>query len=1185
MTIVAAALGLAAPAARAQPAQGPSLADLFMFYGFAAPEGSVTSEGAGTQALYLFWGTDDADLATIGADADVTLERDGQVVLGPFRFGDVMSEAQIAALYAAPSQGRRLAETMRALDDMFPADPVVTPQTFPARLRAALLGQGDCAGLGMSAQACAAALRSFGESLARVDANVAAAVFNGYRTALPSTTTTWVLRATDGATTRVLGSLTIDPASAAWQAGPAASLVDVSHEQQRCDAPGLAAHGTLALSWANPSLSPATDKLESHKVAGYHVFAGACTGPTTVDLGALAAGVAHDTHGRFTLPGLTRLTDVPVQVLDLPPVDPVAGRRLSYDPLIQSNASWTPPPGYANPTTPGWRPTFAQLGVDAGVVAAAGFQPGQSVCVHVAAIDRAGQLGRTASIQARVASYEKPPSPWDVETVLTSEREWNGSAYVDTDTFALEWPAIDVASWLARDGGVACNPPEAAATGRLRYAPSALECGQPAIEATVALGVEGYLVYRFEEPRAAAGLDTDGDGVFDDVERTSYDDPGAACDQQNVNGTPALIATLPASAAVVDPITGKRVLRFVDDTPGSPAKNQGQVSWYVVAARGASGWVGPMSAPVRGYYADKSAPDRPALEDVTFGVCHPELVATELFDYPFIAYDDTDGGRARGGKLRLYCLAFPNPEVSSLMRMLDGYVGEAPFEPPKEGGGFVVSASDPVASALYDEVEARWVNESCWVYAEVVDAEGRVIAASDPEADLVQRPDPRTWRLAVILQEGCTSMAAEPIQPGQVIDGPIKIGLPAGTPATTCADLEIEDGGQYFRLGRFCGDGLVDFVVPDTGGTLQCYALTVMGTNQQPSLPLGLPCVKAKTSLAPAPPLLDQLILPGDRTEGSLRWKAPGSAVAGIILQLENKTAGTLRSEFVPRDGAADPTTGFAPATLPLGPALAPGANETWCVSARSLSAATGQDIGGQLSSWAGPLCGQRVQDVGALPSYLPWPAMAEPPVRSTPLQAGYLGSDAMPIVIVGSLDPAELWPPPDPQSGEPWGDCGAEEIPTCYSSYGVGEGEPCLHPNVALRSDCIDLCQSLTKAAGDMQRFIGYRQTWDASTSTWGPWIQVTPYVERPFCFFDPDAYRDRVTFTLFDATFAAARFLPLPGDPESFATYRLVWTDRYPHEPGTKIRYQFVRFGSEGQIAETIPTTEVDIPAEVAP
>lgn len=1179
----------------------------FFFYGYTAPEAAQLTGLTPTDAYYLFWGKNDESLAGFLPGWDITLERNGQVIDGPFRFGEVRSVAEIQARYAAPTETQRLLETLDALNGLFEDyDPVVTQATFAQRLRATLTATAPCPSTNiLPAALCAQRQKSFSEGRARVDANVAFAVHEGYRDVAPTASTTYVLRATKDTETKVLGTLIVDPATAASRIAAPVGLEDVSSQQQRCDVPGLKQSGVLALAWDSPFVPPkpapgspdpipTEAPLLSHNLAGYLVLAstGPCEGtPPAVDLATLARTASLDTAGRPVIPGFVSLADTLIQAGRRPAIDPASGRRLApadfNDALPPAGSvGWNPPGFPTDAQASTWRATYASLVASAEVVTARGLKPAQRVCVYVAPVDRAGQIGSTAAVATRVADFEKPPAPWDVQVEAETSSTWNGNGYVIEDTFALVWEPVEVQTTLARDGSVACNPNEASSTQRLVLASEATDCGKPDKETRINLDVEEYLVYRFTSPREVNGFfDTDGDGFADATERTSDLDPGTACTESATPSGPdavsRLLARIPASQVEFEVGSNRRILRFQDPTP---AASKDEVFWYAIASRGKNGWVGAPGAPVRGVFHDKRPAPRPALESITYGSCEPTVVPFDPFyNSVVVARDLTDDARAKDGTLRLYCLDLPRGPYDPIARMVSGYLGAARFTLDKYNTlRPYVRSDEENNSALLDTLALLWTSrlraqDPCLVYAEVVDVNGRVVATSDPLTDLAI--ENRDGRIGLNLIDGCTAGPPSPIEPGAVIDAPIKIGLPVGTPAEVCGDISFESDGQLFKLGTICGSDQYTLKLPDLGGELQCYALTVTGPNKVLGMPLYLPCVKAKTTIPPGPPSLWKLDLPPDQATGTLSWKPPGSAIAGIIVQVEETTTGAFKTAFL-TPSALGPNDTFA-GEIALGGLLPAGTTQQWCVKARSLSAASTGDTGGMTSDWVGPLCGSRVPAGTSLPSYLPWPAMPAPGVGAT-LTASYLPREGVPVVKVGTFDPKEIWPDstdPDAEVGV----CGPETLPDCYLNPPDNvPTDSCIAPHRNAHARCIDICGVLNKAAGGLTNFMGYRQVWDAALATWGPFIQVTPVLGGPFCFFGNEFASGRQKFGLMDPSFIAARFATEPNAP---ATYELAFVDGYPHEPGTKIRYAFVRFGPEGQIVETQFSTELQIPAEDAP
>lgn len=1211
------ALGLA-PARAESPSAQP-----FYFYAQVAPSASMVTQTTPGSELYLFWGAEGLDLVALGAGVDVVLERDGQVIAGPFQMGQVRSAEEIAQRYAPASEARRKLALIDTLDQVFEGDAPVTTTNFPTRLRQFLTGTSPCPpGL----PTCAANQRAFAQVLVRADPNAAWAMYLGHRDPVPTANTTYRLVAERDGNSRELGRITVSPGQAMDPIPAPTALEDVSHEQQRCDTPGLSAHGTLALAWDPPYSEPenaAVLPLLSAKVSGYLVMGrpGPCSQSDLVDtdLAALARTASFDTRGELQIPGLFHLGESLVRAGQRPQVDPVAGRRLSPDPLgpqgkVDAVDSMNPPrptpaAGFVGSKPDSWRPTFASMTVSAKQVKALGLKPAQALCVHVAAVDRTGQIGRTRSQNARVADFEKPPAPWDVrvdtETITTYEVTDTSET---AETFSLSWRPVTARTLLERNGtpvldaannprlvpAVNCNP---ASTGRLEWAPTVADCADPERRGYANLEIAEYLVYRFDnEPDVESFLDTDGDGFADDDERLSDLDPGQACVYNAIQpDEPVLVGRLLPGDSFIEEGSGIQAFRFVDNTPAGT--NKGKVFWYVVAARGTNGWVGPMSAPVRGIFHDKLPMD--PLPGPVFGTCEPELTPVEP-DLPLVALDMTDDQLALGGKVRLYCLS-TNELMDPLMRKVLGFVGAAPFlapdpgpEGPQLAGPPRVSTSRSQTDELYQQVITTWLlgqrgGTPCLVYAEVLDAGDRVIARSNPDVDLVPLGS-NSGDFGLQLFDGCTTSSPKPVSQGQIINGPLTASLPPGTPDSVCIDINYEAGdGTLFKISTLCGAGSKEVEVPDDGGGVQCYSVVYKGSNWVGAQPTGATCVKQKSKTPPPPPALWGLTLPHDSDLGQLRWKAPSTPIAGIIVQVEESSSGVYRTQFFP---AGDPdSAGFLNGQLDLksndGFEMRPpaGVTQSWCVKARSVSATTTTDAGGMLSEWVGPLCGPRARPGTQLPSYLPWPAMDTPPTASKVYPAGYLPGEGVPFVTLGAFDPAVVWPAPDttfdPNNTTP--PCGQEVAASCFTTAVEGASS-CLDPQDELQftsSTCIEACVELQKVAAPFTNAVVYRRAKADTFSPYGPWVQVTPMLTRPLCF--PGTPRPQWSrFGLRDPSFVAARFA---ADAAAAPRYEVAFVDRFPHEPGTVVSYAFVRFGTEGQILETITTQELAIPAEEAP
>ena len=619
-------------------AQSPS--PQIIMHGQAARAASLSGDPLGQRAIYVFWDASEGRLSELlPADASLTLERDGVVVLGPFSRDAIASAADIRARYAASTEARRQLETMTILDLAFetapgqsplpdlPPDVEPTAATFPDVLAAVLADP---------------RWDPVTSLLMRHDPNVAFAARRAYIEPITTTTSasvTFTLEMTTPGQARPteLGRVVIDT-TVDYRVGPPSRLAAVTDGLFRCDSNDWSrAHGAVALTWDHPGLQNQASYLDallaSIPLAGYDLFAKAGPCEAQIDLASLAQATPFGPGGVVTPNGWRKVNE-----------------RLAS---IQSPAPLRVPdtsPEYVST----WQPRFAQTLELPAALGPLGLLPGSPICYAAVARDRTGNYGQTATLSTVVGDFQPPEIPWNLSVVTVAKLDYDqqSGVLVDEKALALEWPHVDLDNWLWSFASTytPCNEAEAR-TGprrnRLTIAEGTAGCGQTQRRSEVMVDVAEYLVYRFESAHVAnAFADSDGDGLADADERLfdldgdrlgdtvesavqpkkllgslPASDPALACEAAPVAG-PALVATVPASATVASE-DGRKVLRWSDTTP---TQDLGEAYWYRVAARGTNGRLSRLSPPIRAAFYDMTKP--PPFElgpggDAGFFACEP----------------------------------------------------------------------------------------------------------------------------------------------------------------------------------------------------------------------------------------------------------------------------------------------------------------------------------------------------------------------------------------------------------------------------------------------------------------------------------------------------------------------------------------------------------------------------------
>ena len=589
------------------------------FAGMEARYGSISADASGT-AVYLRWDPVEGELP---ADlVSFRVERNGVPLSGVIPAGSVLSTAEIAALYAAPSQSRRAAEMASALTDEASGRVAqaaedgtsvaaceihpVTATNFTGAIRNKVNPASACYDSYWSVMA---SRLDFNVALARnrafIDTDILASGTYSYE----------LVGVSNEASEALLGRIDV-VVNGVPDELPAAAKFE-QREVARCDGPESAKdHGAVALFW-NYSGSNLTERLrDALLTTGYDLYRSQTDpgGLTGTDLRTLALGLGHSADGSVEFPGLDRVNTRPILI------------------------SGAPEPGAdgieRDTRNVGWNPPFVQYVESPEALAAANAQPGEERNYYLVARDFSGNYGETAEIRVVIPDRIAPPAPWDIHTELDSADDSIGGL---GGSFELVWDHVDVRNYYADHTHAHdyCNLETARFDRSLIYASGDTDCQDSGLR-EVDLDIAKYVIYRFPSPGdAQAFIDSDGDGRGDLVERTALPgppsgltDPGMACDASawpagaidyRVPAAPGVfeidVASPPGPGATWSLGTtsdGRQQLRWRDTDPAGPASvaHLGEVFWYAVVAVDADGNASPLSAPVRGFFPDRSRPSR-----------------------------------------------------------------------------------------------------------------------------------------------------------------------------------------------------------------------------------------------------------------------------------------------------------------------------------------------------------------------------------------------------------------------------------------------------------------------------------------------------------------------------------------------------------------------------------------------
>ena len=1090
-------------------------AEQMYFIGAAAPLGSITAPGQGSLGVYLRW---DVIEGEVPADVDrFEIERDG-VNIASLPARGVMSSADIAALYQGASQDRRRRELIDRLDRL--DDGVsVTDGNFAQVLRDRLLNDSLWAYFG-----------------SRLDFNIARARFRGWldtgfnASAAVLTYSLYAVNTASG-TRRLVGRVEVKPSSPVMVPEAADFRQLRADELGRCDAPErYRAHGVVELNWDTPGANATEKFANALAVGGYDLYRTVdnVSSATPRDLRTLFSGVAHDATGKPKLDGLglEKVNDLPI----------VIGGSLATESRRE-----------------GWNPGFSQFRETLQDLLAKGLRPGDRRAYYLVARDFSGNYGRTATLVVTVPDTLAPPPPWRVRTEHDSA----------SNRFELVWNQVDVLNFHSDHAGRTwCNLDQARIERRLTFVPEGEQCdARPPIE--VDLDVSAYLVYRFEDPQEAAAFqDSDGDGVSDSAERTATG-PGTAC---NPAASPAgamnrLIATVPASAAV-SVGGGRNVVRFADT---EPAVRKGRVFWYRIASIDVQGNVGELSPPVRALFPERRRPARPLPTDFRFGTpaCRHLAFATGNPDENAFARDFSSTNQA--DQVRVRC-----ERAGAAVR--DFFFDLVPDPNAFNGDTRAVYLDTAACQQIVSACRSLKANSMELAY---LDLQGKPLGNSIVSQGLLFQECPTSYSSWLLEDCGTAgSPAIKPVTPNRVISPPLV--LDPGTAVTECIDIYRTINGDTSRERRVCPpfSGPIELNPAGMGGDKVCYAIAYSNENGEVSPRLELPCVILASRYDPGVPQPIEIVASATAATAQLSWLPPEQPVTGTLLEWFRKSplpavGETVRfSSFEPhagrsaKDGPIQVTVEIT--TLPAGTDW----REEWCFRARSLNeGATGE---GALSEWSALRCGFRRPPSAAVPTYLPWPETERPPYLGR-MAAAYFRSDDVPVIRLGGALDGLFSTAQCKLSVDQFACSGPEPGPECFAGGDAGGQTVACSPGI---------CRGINGQLAGMLRFVAYRQsaTDPADTSSWRPFVQVSPLVDHFHC--DLTSV-DRGSISFSDPF---VKIVELTAPAADWAGKRAVFIDQAPHETGRWYRYQLVYFDEQGEIVGYRDTDWLKVPAVTA-
>jgi len=1121
--------------------QASAQSEQLYFVGMEARNGSISADASGT-AVYLRWdpveGEFPADLVSF------RVERNGVPLSGVIQAGSVLSSPQIAALYAAPSQSRRAAEMTSALADeasgrvaQAEEDGIVvavceihpvTAGNFAEAIHNKVSPSSPCYDSYWSIMA------------SRLDFNVALARNRAFidTDILASGTYTYELvGVSDLATEALLGRIEVVVNGVADRLAGAAQFEQ--REVARCDGPEASKdHGAVSLFWNYPGANLTELLRDALLTTGYDLYRSDTDpgGLTGLDLGTLGLGLGHGSDGSVEFAGLERVNTRPILISGAPDPGPDGVER--------------------DTRNVGWNPPFVQYVDSPEALVAAGAAPGEWRNYYLVARDFSGNYGDTVELRVQIPDRLAPPAPWDIHTELDSADD---SIPVLGGSLELVWDHVDVRNYYADHTHAHdyCNLDTARFDRRLIYASGEDDCQAPGLR-EVDLDIASYRVYRFASPaEAQAFADSDLDGRADLVERTALPgppagltDPGTACDpaawpagavDYRVASAPGVyeidVASPPPPGAdwsLGTTSDGRQQLRWRDTDPNGPAglAQMGDVFWYAVVAVDADGNASPLSAPVRGFFPDRTQPLRDGIvcgrleECVTWADHLPQYSST----LPF-AEDQTSGGEA--DFIRVGC-----EDVAS---------GNSVYEEEHAvvtlaGGKRGVEQSSEDCSRLTELCKSAGRG-----YVEFYSSGGQLLGTAEYPAGFRDCPIANAF-----LSEDCTNSSIVPIRPGEALSTP-PICEPAPGAPDACISISRRIGSEKFKVKTHCEPTSLELDFPSSGGELICLSVALQNANNVMSAPYHLNCFSLPSTAPIAPP--QPMGITFDATTAKLTWLPPEQNVVGTLLQWRRMDDNSGGAYFYAHAGQTATGGALSYADVDLGGIMASGdPDQQWCFMARSI----GSDNSEESSKWSAELCGLRIPPDETYPEYLPWPVVPLPGELEE-ISATYFPYEGLPAVLIGD-DVLIDW---QLTSGVP-ASCLEEE-----DKDGQVTDLNCL-PVGPVTGSYAGFCPAVRAAVAPRLGFVAYRQSRaDSLDSDPSEYHQVSPLIDRIHCW---EETRDSASMGLSVAGHLDDPFFELVWFSAASAYWAgeaaVVWVDRTPHEVDREYRYQLVYFSEDGEI-----------------
>lgn len=788
---------------------------------------------------------------------------------------------------------------------------------------------------------------------------------------------------------------------------------------------------------------------------------------------------------------------------------------------------------------------------------------GQQYYYYLVARDLSGHYSEVAllrdptlnEIPAIVVDSHPPKAPWNIHTEELNSTETGDPTAPTIQQLALVWDQVNPVNYVRYFGSNKniCGTED----GKVCYTTGEATCSDAAKVRCADLDVDHYDVYRFDSPEEAShwGLDTDSDMWPDALEDTLHYDK---CDDLSPGSIPLehVVAINQNSSADQRQLAETQTqMYFVDQSITADNK----VRWYRIIAVDSVGNQSSISPPIRGVLYDRQQPKVNAdlqAEECEYSVLKEGDCAQKDTNYVLNLFDGT-GKDAASYSFYQSCEDIETKTIIFNRQLLHEKI-------------------DQRADISKEMLAAYGTDPSCGpggktrtrkFFIRFFDRDSKLLA----ESVHFTMGQFQGYNGCVTLTKECPWISTGP---GFIPAGPIRV----------CVDLSA---GESARIYHQNADGMSPFqtIEPvDTDGTTcvsvddlpglvpadLCFGVRVFSGNHVGSGIKYLNCLelKAYSDMPPEAPLIAAVDSTTDSNKDpqfTVRWSAAGDGLSAFLVEWRHESEIRYETtwDLQPND-IGQYQLPFALATEDL--------NKEWCFRVKAVDSAM------QSSAWSQGKCG--TWELGA-PENLPWPPVAEPEegaamnafylVEQTPYPA--FPTYGLPAIVLSDDLSSQLDLLYDNHANQA---CSAD-VPICQQEKGVD----CMrldNTRTFYWNDCSSVCEILS-AAAVANNFIVYRQ------ENGKDFVQVSPLLENFHCSLTDGGQNE--IFAVINDPFILLRNLQatsiagVGADTTIAEGIRLLFQDRYPHIPGTQVRYKVLAINSSSGEIETVHTTNwVTIP-----